>query len=1193
MRVPLLTLLFILIAGIPTEYGTNWKFACLRAQNGTTPERQADAIVLRGKVIDDATGNILPFVYVTLNDVALGTVTEADGRYRLTLPKRYAGGTITFSYLGYEAREVTVAALRERDEPVRLRPTATELTEITVTPEKLPSARAILRRALKGLDDNYPQAPAHHDGYYRETMSENGAYIKLADAAVTYRSAPYAHQKYRWKAYTNPSGWGSTLSSIFAFDPRDNLHRSHFHHTTLKDEQVLVHNARGSENQTVRHMNGNVRGGPLGLFARDRMKYQKSFLGPKRHRDFDYLVDEAPYGDHGYVYALRFRTKTTAAALEALPGKPKKTWKQSKRWLKANKHKLLEGTIYVDKATYAVLGYDCRVPNALKPYFCGYKEMRIKHFDYQLEARYAPVDGRYVLDYLRHTDEFIFKDTTDQTTTPYVATSVFHRTGSDLAPAAPFPADEVFANVNSNELHEYPLSYDSLYWVTYETEHPEFRITGKMRTDLERAKPLEQQFGDRLRRDENLPPPVAPVDPVTYTLHGDRITDDYAWLKDRTDPRANPRVMDYLRQENDYAENYFRPLRKLQRDVFKEMKLFVENEYTSLPTRENGYVYTYVYGEDDEYPTYLRAPVDNPEATDTLMNVNLEAEKHEYFQAGNLQFSPNNRIMSWYENTDGSDRYVVRFRDHETKRVYPDSLTEVAGMVWLDDATVLYACQEPKTLRVHRVYRHRLGSPQTQDELVFEENDPLFDVSLGRSRSRAFIYITVGSSNTSETHYLRTDRPAGKFRVFLPRKDGHQYSVAHDGGEFYVLSNDKGAVNGAVFVTDTSKIAPAHWRPLIPHRPDVQVSNVLAMRRYLVVTEWEDIQPRIRVIDRQTRESRFLPFKGDDYYNVGVGYNPVADTDSLQVVYSTFGVPPKTLNFHLGTLESRLVRQQKVPLPLGKLIVKREYATAPDGTSVPLTLVYAKWRGGGPKADHKRVYLTSYGAYGSGQQVGYSVFANALLRRGFTYVIAHVRGGSDLGPQWYYDGRLLKKRNTFDDFIAVGDWLVANDYARPGSITAQGGSAGGLLMGAVVNKRPDLFRAVLLDVPFVDVLNTMLDETLPLTTGEYLEWGNPHQKKYYKYIRSYSPYENVVAQDYPHLFFFTGLNDTRVGYWEPAKMVAKLRALKTDDNTLLFKTDFAAGHGGGSGRFARLQEAAYQLALIFDLYRVEDDNSRR
>ncbi|MEL7162086.1 MAG: prolyl oligopeptidase family serine peptidase, partial [Bacteroidota bacterium] len=346
-------------------------------------------------------------------------------------------------------------------------------------------------------------------------------------------------------------------------------------------------------------------------------------------------------------------------------------------------------------------------------------------------------------------------------------------------------------------------------------------------------------------------------------------------------------------------------------------------------------------------------------------------------------------------------------------------------------------------------------------------------------------------------------------------------------------------------------------------------------------------QSRLRVIDRRAEEDHYLKQK-EDIYGVSLGYNPDFDTDTLRYVFSSFESPPRTIDYHLGDKGKRLVREKKNRVYAGKYVTRREWATAPDGTQVPITLVYTKWRGGGSKTDHKRLYLTAYGAYGAGSEPGYSDYVHALLKRGFTYAIAHVRGGDDLGMEWYKAGSMLRKKNTFTDFIACAEHLIDQGYTTAGAITAQGGSAGGLLMGVIANERPDLFRAVVLDVPFVDVINTMLDDKLPLTTGEYLEWGNPRKKKYFEYMYSYSPYDNVVAQDYPHLFFYTGLNDTRVGYWEPAKMVAKLRALKTDDNLLLLKTDFSGGHGGGSGRYAGLRESAYKLALLFDLYDREE-----
>lgn len=1169
MRLTLLTLLL-----------TTFLCTCGRAQ------------VVTGTVLDAKSGAPLPYVYLKVKNIALGTVTEVDGSYRIDLPAALNDRTLTFSYLGYNDLDVPVRKLRTRKDPIRLKATSTTLTEVTVTPKKLPSARTVLRRALRSVDENYPTDFSVHDGYYRETLKENGVYIKLADASISYRSSGYGPKKYRWKAYESPHGWGTTLSNPTGYAGA-NLHRIHFHHRTLKTDDVFVIDARASENGTTRNMNANVIGGPLSLFARDRVRFQESFLGSKRMKDFDYLVDEVKDKNGRWIYALHFKTTTTKAELDALKAHPKNK-RRRKMWGHANKHKLLAGTIFVDPDNYAILGYNCHIPNELKPYFCGYTTMAIKHFDYKLDVRYKQVDGKYVVDYLRHEDEFIFKDTTDQITTPYASISEFTRLGSSLTPGNELPAGESFSNVNANQLYDFPLAYDSLFWVAYEAEHPQMRIGDAIRADMETQKPLEQQFGDKQRRDENLLPPVAPVDAKTTTIHGITMTDGYAWLKDTKAPNANQPVMDYLRAENEYTENYYRPIRKEQRLVFKMLASQVKKNYDSPPTKDNGYYYHFEYRDDQEHPVYFRSPVSDTSRKDTLIDVNVESEKHDYYAVGGLSVSPGNNLMAFGENTTGSDRYVLRFKDLDSGQLLSDSLTSLSGLVWLDNTTMLYTVQQPKTLRTWRVMRHRLGTPQASDELVYQEDDPLYGVSISQSKSKAFIWLISSSSEVSEISCLRTADPTGSFRMLLSREDGKRYGVQHYGEQFFLSVMDKKAFNGALYVTDTSRAERKHWETVLAHRPEVLFQGLVVFDNYLVVSEKAEAQTRLRVIDRRTGDDHYLKVKGDDIHSFGFGYNPDTDTDTLQFVYSSFSVPSLTINYHMGTQEQREVRRRLVrpnsknqPSMRG-LVTKREWATAKDGTKIPITVIYQKWANGGSKADHGRVYLQAYGAYGSGSEPGFSSYIYALINRGFTYAYAHVRGGNEMGMQWHEDGKLANKMNTFTDYIACAEHLIAEGYAKPGTITAEGGSAGGLTMGAVVNMRPELFRAVILNVPFVDVMNTMLDDKLPLTTGEYLEWGNPNVKKDFKRMLEYSPYENVTAQNYPHLFFFTGLNDTRVGYWEPAKMVAKLRSLKTDDNLLLLKTNLNAGHGGAAGRFAGLQDSAYKLALLFDLYAVEE-----
>ena len=920
-------------------------------------------------------------------------------------------------------------------------------------------------------------------------------------------------------------------------------------------------------------------GGPLSLLARNRLKYRESFLGPKKFRDFDYLVDETQDEMENELYVLTFRTTITKQMLDELEQS-----KNRKQWKKANKHKLLQGKLYINPKDYAVVKFEASVPNELKKYFCGYTVMAIKHFDYKLDAEFKKENGKYTIDYLRHEDEFIFKDTTDQTTTPYAAISEFHRLETQYTNVEPFSRADRFENVNNNQLYDYALAHDSLFWKEYTAQHPIATIDSSIRKDMEGEKTMEGQFTAKQTRDLNLLPPVAQKKPSSIKIHGEKLIDPYQWLKEPKSPRNNKAVFDYLSAENEYTDNYFIPLRKLQRELFAALSSRVEEEYTSLPTRDNGYYYHLEYKKEDQYPIFYRKAIQDSTQKELLLDVNIMAKDQDYYDAGGINVSPNNQMMAYYENTTGSDRYVLKFKDLTTGALFPDSLIHIANMVWIDNQTLLYTSIDPTTLRSNKILRHKLGTPQKEDAVVFEEADARFEVACYKSKSKEFIFLSSGSTNSSETYYLRTDQPYGDFKLFSPRVENHLYSISHYKDQFYIISN-KNAINYQILKTDTSNIEPSNWKTVISPRKDVLIEDFLIFDQYFVLNEKANAQNRLRVIHRQTKEEHYIKCK-EEYYDIDIGYNPDTDTKILRYSYSSFVTPSQIIDYNMDTKYQKVIKKGKKSIYYySKFKIERTYATAPDGTQIPITLVYNKWRSKGTKSIHKRVYLTSYGSYGSGSTPGFSHYVHALLQRGFVFAIAHVRGGNDMGMQWYHDGRMLNKKNTFTDFIACAEHLIQEGYAAKGTITAQGGSAGGLLMGAIANMRPDLFKAIILDVPFVDVINTMLDDKLPLTTSEYEEWGNPSKKKYFDYIKSYSPYENVKAQDYPHLFFFTGINDTRVGYWEPAKMVAKLRDLKTDDNILLLKTDFYAGHGGGSGRYAGIKDAAYKLAIIFDLYK--------
>ncbi|HFA50118.1 MAG TPA: hypothetical protein ENJ95_14000 [Bacteroidetes bacterium] len=1134
---------------------------------------------ITGTVVDGATNDPLPFAYLKIEDIALGTVTEGDGKFKIDIPKKYDRKNIVFSYVGYEDLLFNVAELRNNNNAVIKMKTATNLlAEVIVKPRKLMKPKALLRKVISNIPKNYPSVPSLINGYYRETITENGAYIKYTDAACQYYSLPYTNKKHKWKEYQNSfNPFSGSLSTVFNFD-RSSLHRVHFHHETLKDERVEIISSRSSLSLSRRGMHANIQGGPLSLFARDRAKYQKSFLGKHRFRGYDYKVDETQDENGNWIYVLSFHTKTTAAQLDALESK-----RNRRQWTLANKYKLLKGNIYIDKKTFAILRYECSVPNQLKKYFCGYKSMATKHFDYKLDISYKKSGDKYYIDHLRHEDEFIYKDTIDNTVTPYAAVSEFWVSAIKKTGVKKPDESKNFANVDFNQLYDYALEYDSVFWKNYTKQNGRAIIGKNIRNDMEAEKTLEQQFRDKHLRDENMPAPVAKKEASSFKINGDVYRDDYAWLKDTRSPRSNKPVMEYLQKENDYAKNYFIPLRKKQRQIFDELSANIEKNYTSLPVKKDGYFYFLKYTEDQEYPVYYRQKTNKSKPADILLDVNKMAKQHDYYFAGGIQVSPGDHIMSYYENTTGKDDYVLKFKNLKKGTALQDSLTGIGGMVWANDSTLFYVELEKKTFRSYKIKKHILNTNSKKDRLIYEEKDPAFSVDINKSKSKEYIFINTASSTSSEVRYLKTNNLKNEFKLIKPRKPHRIYSVSHFKNKLYILTNED-AINFKIMTVDTSDISAKNWQPYIPHKAGVLINNFVLFDKYTVVSEKENAQNRLKIIDNISKKSHYIDFK-EKIYDVNIGYNPDTDTDTLQFSYTSYTTPSTVFNYHMGDRGRRQVKQEAKPrINLGKIKVKREWATARDGKKIPLTIIYNKWLSDGKKSEHKRVFLTSYGSYGAGQTPGFDHAIYALLNRGFVYAVAHVRGGNDMGMEWYEDGKLLNKKNTFYDFISCAEYLIEKGYAQKGSITAQGGSAGGLLMGAVANMRPDLFKTIILDVPFVDVINTMLDDKLPLTVGEYEEWGNPNKKKYYEYIKSYSPYDNVKTQAYPNMLFFTGLNDTRVGYWEPAKMAAKLRATKTDDNLLILKTGLFSGHGGNSGRYAYYKDLSYKYALIFDLY---------
>ncbi|WP_041765886.1 S9 family peptidase [Psychromonas ingrahamii] len=664
-----------------------------------------------------------------------------------------------------------------------------------------------------------------------------------------------------------------------------------------------------------------------------------------------------------------------------------------------------------------------------------------------------------------------------------------------------------------------------------------------------------------------------------HEIHGDLRQDDYFWLRD--DHRQNQQVIDYLEQENAFTEQEMSPLAPLQTELYDEMVARQEPELESVPYFKQGFWYTVRFAEGKDYMVYSRRKESMAASEQILVDCNERAQGLSYYQLGDVTLSSNSMLMAFSEDVVGRRQYTLGFKNLETGEILNDLIEDVSDVVWANDnQTVFYVKQHPETLLPYQVYRHRLGDRIKDDVLVYEELDDTFYVSLDKTRSEQYLVIAIDSTTTSECLVLDADQPMGEFVSFLPRLRGHEYSIDHFQEQFYIRTNN----SGKNFALKTSTLLINHnadaWVTIIEARNDVLLEGYELMKEWLIVEERQDGLPLLRQINHQTGESKTLTFS-DPVYTVFSHFNPEANTAKFRYQYTSFTTPSSVYELDLNSGETILLKQSQVMGEFDSHDYKSErvWVTARDGVQVPVSLVYSK-----KLFNHENpILIYAYGSYGHSLDIGFDSSNLSLLDRGFVYAIAHIRGGEELGRSWYEEGKLLKKQNTFNDFIDVTKSLISTGYGSEEKVFAMGGSAGGLLMGAIINQAPELYKGVVAVVPFVDIVSTMLDESIPLTTGEYDEWGNPNEKNYYHYMLSYSPYDQVKAVDYPNMLVTTGLHDSQVQYWEPAKWVAKLRALKTDHNQLLLYTDMEAGHGGKSGRFKHFEDTAREFAFILSL----------
>ncbi|HZS49784.1 MAG TPA: S9 family peptidase [Bryobacterales bacterium] len=674
-----------------------------------------------------------------------------------------------------------------------------------------------------------------------------------------------------------------------------------------------------------------------------------------------------------------------------------------------------------------------------------------------------------------------------------------------------------------------------------------------------------------------LKPPAAKTVPKTSTIHGDTRVDEYSWLRER----SNPEVIRYLEEENRYTEAVMKHTEPLQAALYEEMRRRIKETDLSVPEKIDNYFYYQKTVEGQQYPVFCRKRDAQDAPEEIILDQNALAAGHNYFRLGVHQPSPNHRLFAFSTDTNGSETYTLALKDLSTGELLKDQIPETYyGLAWgNDNKTFFYTTLDPAK-RPYRLFRHTVGTDPAHDKLVYEEKDEKFFVHISKTRSRKYILLTLESETSSEVRYLSADEPTGEFRVVEPRRPNVEYGVEHHGDRFFIVTNEN-AKNFKLMDAPVSDPSRRNWKEVIPHREAVKLDGVDAFENHLVIYERENGLRKMRIRNMSTGEIRAVDFP-EPVYTFFPATNPEFHTHLLRFNYTSLVTPRSVFDYDMNTGRRELKKQYEV---LGgyepeRYQSERVFAQAPDGASVPISLVYKK----GLARDGKNpLLLYAYGAYGLSTDPVFSPDRLSLLDRNFIFAIAHVRGGGEMGRSWYENGKLLHKKNTFTDFIACAEHLIAEGYTAKDRLVIYGGSAGGLLIGAVLNMRPELFKIAIAKVPFVDVINTMLDESLPLTVTEFEEWGNPKEKQYYDYMKSYAPYENVAAKAYPHMLVTTGLNDPRVSFWEPAKWVARLRKVKTDENVLLLKTNMGAGHGGASGRYDRLKETAFEYAFILDL----------
>ncbi len=689
-----------------------------------------------------------------------------------------------------------------------------------------------------------------------------------------------------------------------------------------------------------------------------------------------------------------------------------------------------------------------------------------------------------------------------------------------------------------------------------------------------KKEPIEQK--------DLIQPPIAKKIPSQKTYNEEPYMDDYFWLRDK----ANPEVISYLEAENKYTDEKMKPASQFQEKLFKEMVSRIKESDSTVPEKVGSYYYYSRTEPGKQYRIYCRKYGTLDAVEEIILDCNELAAGKDYFALGVFKISPNQKYLAYSADTNGSETYTLFIKNLQTGQMLKEQISNTYDTAeWSNDNQNIFYTVLDSAARPFQVFRHKIGTEPVTDSMIYHEKDEAYYLTISKTKNKSYILLNSGSQITTEVRFLSADKPFGTFKVIQPRRYGIEYYVENRDNKFYIMTNDN-APNFKVMLTPVDFPDKVYWKEIIPHWDNVKIDSIQAFKDYLVVLERENALKKILIINMNNFNLKYVDFD-EPVYNAELAHNPEYDSDILRFNYESMVTPQSVYDYDMKSNTRQMLKQREV---LGgydpqKYTSERVYAKASDGTRVPVSLVYKK---GLIKDGNNPLHLYAYGSYGVSSDPDFDSTRFSLLDRGFVFGLAHIRGGGDMGRQWYLDGKFMKKKNTFNDFIAVSEHLVNEKYTSKDKLVISGGSAGGMLMGAVTNMRPDLFKAVIAEVPFVDVVNTMMDPTLPLTVIEYDEWGDPNKKEFYDYMKSYSPYDNVQPKNYPNMLVTGGLNDPRVGFWEPTKFVAKLRSMKTDNNLLMLKINMGAGHGGASGRYDYLKDIAFQYSFFMDRLGIKD-----